>query len=333
MLTKKELVLEALRFNEPVTVPYTHYLAGELAEQFGEEEFAQLQGENHTVRILWELCDESHDGYFLDRFGVRWNISANGDAMYQGDFLSEPKASDIPEVELITDQDIADISAIQEANSERFVYFQFTCTLNGRLATFRGMDGYLADLALNPVFIEEAMEKLTAMHMPAIEKLLTLPIDSIVFGDDFGGQNGMLMSPGMYRQFFKPFYAQISEKIRAGGKIVGLHSCGDVTEIMGDLVDIGIQFFHPLQPECMDIAKMKQEYGRELAFRGGIGVQDAVTFGTPEQVRRAVSDAAATLSKGGGYLMETVKYVGANVPIDNVKALVDELQRAARYEF
>ncbi len=88
--------------------------------------------------------------------------------------------------------------------------------------------------------------------------------------------------------------------MRSAGLIAGHHSCGDNTEIMKDFVDIGLQVFHPLQPEAMDIVKIKKEFGKDLTFRGGIGTQGDMVFGTPEQARKAVRDAVKVLSKGGG---------------------------------
>ena len=98
-------------------------------------------------------------------------------------------------------------------------------------------------------------------------------------------------------------------------------------------VQSGIQFFHPLQPECMDIAKIKREYGRHIAFRGGIGVQNAVSFGTPDEARKQVREAGRILCQGGGYLMETVKPLFANVPLENALAVIDEIRKVSRYEF
>jgi len=328
-MTERQLVLEALNFKEPMVIPYTLYLDKELTCRLVKE----WEAENHTVRILWRIEQKEFADHFIDRFGVRWDRSAAGDYMYSGDFLPEPDPAGIPEIEFITDADVHEIMSVRRANPDKFVYFQFTTSLSGRLAAFRGMDGYLMDLALHPRFIEETLEKLLAMHMRALDRLLALPVDGIVFGDDFGSQKGLLISPETFRRFFRPVYRKIAERIRSGGKIVGLHSCGNNTELMGEFVDVGIQFFHPLQPECMDISRMKREYGKHITFRGGIGVQRAVSFGTAEEAKREVLGAAKILSAGGGYLMETVKPLTTDISLENVQAVVDGIRQASRYRF
>ena len=152
------------------------------------------------------------------------------------------------------------------------------------------------DYLLEPGFVHAALDILMETHMEALEKILPLPIDGVTFGDDFGTQRGMMVSHNVFCKFFKPRLAKMYEKVRLAGKVTGHHSCGDNTEIMGDFVDIGLQVFHPLQPEAMNIRSIKKEFGQDLTFRGGIGTQGAIVFGSPDQARTEVREAVKILS-------------------------------------
>lgn len=189
------------------------------------------------------------------------------------------------------------------------------------------------DLYSNPEFIHAALDILLEMHLEAVEIVTKLPVHGITFGDDFGSQKGLMISPQAFRTFFKDRLALLYAKIREAGMVVGGHSCGDTTELMRDYVDIGLQVFHPLQAECMDIAAIKKEFGKDLTFRGGIGVQRVVVHGTPSEVRKEVLEAASILSEAGGYLMEPCKPLPPETPVANAAAFVQALQDARRYAF
>ncbi len=122
-------------------------------------------------------------------------------------------------------------------------------------------------------------------------------------------------------------------RVRDNGMVAGFHSCGDNTVIMRDFVDIGLQIFHPLQPEGMDISQIKQEFGKDLTFRGGIGMQTVVTRGAPEEVTRYVLDSARILSESGGYILEPCKPLPPETPIENALAFVEAMYKARNYDF
>jgi uroporphyrinogen decarboxylase len=188
------------------------------------------------------------------------------------------------------------------------------------------------DYLLYPEFAHEALDILMEMILKALDKLLRLPIDGVTFGDDFGTQKGLMLSRNIFLEFHKPRLAKMYEKVRDAGKIVGQHSCGDNTEIMGDFIDIGLQVFHPLQPEAMDIGLIKKRFGNELTFRGGISTQ-CIPFITPLQAGQEVLQAVELLSCGSGYLMETSKPLLQETPIENVIAVIEAMVRAAGYKY
>jgi len=333
MPSSRERVLSAIDHRQPDRVPATLYIEPALRQRL-ERETDVLDGcEDDTVRILWEVVAEDIDEQnFRDPFGVRW-IRSEGAYFYKNPPLDQPDAARIPRIRLLPEGERERIISLRRANPDKFIYYQFTMTYGERLWTLRGMEDYLMDMISEPDFIHAALDILLELHLEAVDELIGLPIDGITFGDDFGSQKGMMISPALFRTFYKDRLAILYRRVRDAGLVAGAHSCGDNTEIMGDFVDIGLQVFHPLQSECMDIRKIKREFGQDLSFRGGIGVQGALVYGAPDQVRMEVLNAAKILSAGGGYLMESCKPLPAETPLDNAVAFVTALKDAVSYNF
>jgi uroporphyrinogen decarboxylase len=335
MKTSREKVLDAIYHRVTDALPATLYLdealQTKLAETCGYR--ARDRFTNDTVRILWNVEHTIvNEKEFRDPFGVRW-IRSNGGYFFEDPLLPEPNVSLIPRIKLIEEADRENILNIRRANPDKFIFYQFTMTFGERLWALRGMENYLMDLVDHPDFIHNALDVLLEMHLKALDTLVQLPIDGITFGDDFGTQKGLMISPLQFRSFYKPRMAVLYEKVRNAGLVVGAHSCGDNTAIMKDYIDLGLQVFHPLQPECMDISFIKKTYGNNLTFRGGIGTQGAVVWGSPDEVYKMVLDAAKILSRGGGYLLEPCKPLPPETPVENAMAFIEAMEKARLFQF
>jgi len=193
-------------------------------------------------------------------------------------------------------------------------------------ATFmRGMENILIDLALHPGFVRGLLRGLTD-HILATTDILCSRFDfeGIAVSDDYGTQKAMLVSPRDWRAFIKPLLAQIYGLAGKHGRTVFHHSCGHITPIIGDLIDIGLDILHPIQPETMDIHFLKKEFGDRLTFCGGLRTQDLLAQAAPEDIRREVRMLKETMSGNGGYILEPGITIQADVPLDNIAALIDE---------
>ncbi|MHB9071741.1 MAG: uroporphyrinogen decarboxylase family protein [Sedimentisphaerales bacterium] len=335
-MNSKELVLNAVAHKEPKVIPYTLYLSKSIYTKLENLWGSRTDWpcpQDDTIRILWdvECSDISLEG-FKDMFGCEWKRERGGCTFINPPF-SEPDATKTPKLSLLPDSDIELIKQTRSLYPDKFIFYQFTMTFGERLWALRGMQQVMMDYIIEPEFVHKELDILMEMHLAAIDKLLSLPIDGITIGDDFGSQKGLMISRQVFLEFFKPRYQIMYEKIRRAGLIVGHHSCGDNSELMKDFIDIGVDIFHPLQPEAMDIKKIKNEYGKYLTFRGGIGTQGAVISGTPQQACNEIREAVRILSKGGGYLLETAKPLPEETPMENVIAIIEEMTRVRNYEF
>jgi uroporphyrinogen decarboxylase len=335
-MTSRDLCFMALRHEQPPRLPWTLYLApevqGKLEGVWGPRDQWPVP-QDDLLRILWEVQVENlSPTRFRDRFGCQWQREHGGYVFIEppmGPAKARPlRAAGIPRLQLLPEEDVTRIRQARAERPEAFIFYQFTATLGERLWCLRGLEQTLEDYLLNPRFVHEALDVLMEMHLEALDTLAALPVEGITFGDDFGSQRGLMISPRIFREFYRPRYQVLYDRVRGMGKVVGHHSCGDNTDLMGDFVAMGLQVFHPLQPECMDLAAIKREYGRDLTFRGGIGTQGAMVFGTPEQARDEVRRAVDILRVGGGYFLETAKPLPPETPVANAVAVIEALVAA-----
>jgi uroporphyrinogen decarboxylase len=191
-------------------------------------------------------------------------------------------------------------------------------------------DKFLMLLAGDPRRAHEFLDRLLQIHLANLEKFLALVgpyIDIILFGDDLGMQTGPQISPAMYREFFKPRHAAMWRRAKELADVkVQLHCCGGVRELLPELIDAGLDAINPVQISChgMDARELKAEFGGKISFwGGGCDTHRVLSRGTPAEVRRHVQEQVAVFSPGGGFVFQQVHNVLADVPPENVIAMLD----------
>lgn len=195
-------------------------------------------------------------------------------------------------------------------------------------------DKFFMLLAGDPKRAHQFLGRVVEIHLANLERFLGLVgpyIDIILFGDDLGMQTGPQISPPMYREFFKPRHAAMWQRAKELANVkVKLHCCGGVRELLPDLIEAGLDAINPVQISCdgMDPRGLKADFGGKLTFwGGGCDTHSVLTFGTPDEVRRHVKEQVAILSPGGGFVFQQVHNVLANVPPENVIAMLDAVNR------
>jgi len=198
----------------------------------------------------------------------------------------------------------------------------------------RGLEQFLVDMKTEPCLAEAIIDRTTAMSCGMAERFARAGVDIITYGEDIATQRGLVMSPGMWREWLKPRLARVIAAAHAARPDVLFmyHSDGDVTEAIPDLVEIGIDVLNPLQPECMDVARLKEQFGDQIALWGGISVQQTMPWGTPDDVRAEVRERMATLGRGGGYLIAPSHTIEPEVPFANVRAFKEVVDEFGVYE-
>ncbi len=185
-----------------------------------------------------------------------------------------------------------------------------------------GFENYLAYIRSEPRFVEALTEGLADFSCAVTAQLAGLPVDGIRFGDDWGFQDRLMIRPELWRARYKRHYRRMYDAARRAGLIVMIHSCGNITDLLPDLIEIGVQVVHPLQPEAMDVAFCQREYGRDLTFWGGLGSQSTLPNGSPADARREALERLA-LFKDGGYILAPAGAAPAETPAENIAAIVE----------
>ncbi|NJD01804.1 MAG: hypothetical protein FIA99_04230 [Ruminiclostridium sp.] len=309
--TKRDIVKLAIAHKETGRVPYAiHFTpeAEELIQPYFPDEDLQLAIGNDVYRIAppwWQWCNvpESYSGYASPEVLP----DTVGTGCYE-DFFAK-----IKEVKQKTGCYI--LTAIYGSHFEK--------------ANFaRGIENFLADMAGEPDFAEKLLKFIIKKNMVMLENIAACPdIDGILLGSDWGSQRGILMSPGIWRKLIRDGERQEYDLIKKYGKDVWIHSCGDIEPIIPDLIEMGVDVLNPIQPECMDIYKLKEKYGDRLAFWGGISTQNVLPYGTPYEVMEETKAVVAAMSKGGGYIASPAQEIQDDVPVENVLALIEQLKR------
>jgi len=202
----------------------------------------------------------------------------------------------------------------------------------------RGAENFLLDLAANPSFAEALMDRLLDVYIERFERFaqtLGKYADFIEFDEDFGTQDGLFLSPEMYRRLIKPRQKKLFSfvKSRCGARIF-FHSDGAIRKIIPDLIEVGIDILNPIQVSAsgMDTKELKREFGKDLVFwGGGCDTQRILPFGTPDEVRDEVKRRMDDLAPGGGFVFATVHNVQARMPVENVVAVYETAREHGLY--
>jgi len=332
-MSNKTRVIQALEHHEPDVCPwqiaFTIPSARKMAEHYGDEAFETKLG-NHMAMIEPGGADawvEVKPDYWRDQFGVVWNRTIDKDIGNPDEYpLADGDLAGFTFPDPDDDERYARLPAFCEEHADDFLVGAIGFSLFERAWTLRGMEQLLVDMITEPTFVEALFEKITDWNLHVIDRMCEHPFDCIHTGDDWGQQHGLIMGPDLWRKFVKPCVRRMYERSKSHGKFVSIHSCGDIHEVLGDLIDIGLDMFNPFQPEVMDVEAVKREYGKHLTFHGGISTQKTLPYGEPDDVRAEVKRRIETIGVDGGYVCAPAHAIPGDVPVENMVALIETLQ-------
>ena len=200
-----------------------------------------------------------------------------------------------------------------------------------------GMENLLVMMALQPdvagVLFDKLLELKLAYWQTALTELGDL-VDVVTYADDYGSQVSQIISPGMFRRQIKPRVKQIFDLQASLAPHAArfFHSDGNVRPLIPDFIEIGVQILNPIHIRAtgMEPAALKRDFGRDLVFwGGGVDTQGVLPTATPQEVKDDVRRNVEALAAGGGYVFNTIHNIQADVPPENILAMVAALREVS----
>ncbi|NSW90397.1 MAG: methyltransferase [Firmicutes bacterium] len=284
------------------------------------------------------------DNEYVDEWGIRRKYTG----MYW-DIVDYPlKGASLEDLELFEwpDPESIDISELENYTREAERLYKETdyiiCAEHPVYGIFElgcwmcGFDDFLLKMAIDQDFVKRFFEivlnyqkKIIELYYGALGKYIHYTSS----GDDFATQNGLFISPDMFRELIKPYF---KERIRYTKTFTDAaylhHSCGSVFPLIDDLIDCGVDILNPIQPKArgMDPKLLKDTYGDRIIFHGGIDTQDILPYGTKESIEEEVEKVIKILNKNGGYIFATAHNIQEDVPCQNIVYMFEAAKKFGR---
>jgi uroporphyrinogen decarboxylase len=223
------------------------------------------------------------------------------------------------------------VAALKKADLIAIAFMQMTLF---EVAWYlRGMENFMVDLIANRAFVETLLDSILRIRIGMAEKYARHGVDILMLGDDVSTQLEMMVDPRLWRELLKPRLARVIRAARdiKSDILIFYHGDGNLQAIIPDLIAIGVDILNPVQPECMDPALIKRQYGDRLSFWGTIGTQTTLPFGTPEDVEDAVKRNIETVGSGGGLLLSPTHMIEPEVPWENIEAFIGAIKKYGSY--
>ena len=332
-MTRRERVAVSLEHRQPDRVPYnirfTEPAREKMARWYGDARFEEKLG-NCLVTLSTEPRGgwrQVRPGIWEDQFGVQWDRSIDADIgnvsnlVLTRENLLSYRFPDPEDPSRFADHE----RRIAQAG-DAYVVTDLGFSLFERAWTLAGMETVLMAMADDATFAHGLLDRILEFNLRIIEKACDLPIDAMMFGDDWGHQRGVIMGPALWREFIKPRVRRMYALVKAKGKKVFIHSCGKVDELFPDLIECGLDMFNPFQPEVLDVFEMKRRYGDRLSFYGGISTQKTLPYGTPAQVRDEVRRLLEQVGKSGGFIAAPAHDVPKDAAPECIAAMIETLR-------
>lgn len=300
-MSPRERVLTALRFAEPDRVPFnlrpSERMRGVVRLISGDDEADFAEYFAHDVR---------HVGMELDLDG---------------------RPADVP----ITEWTPSPTPQVQAGYADRIRGIQrrgYAVCSGYHMGVFEQAKDWLGDVDTfmmpydDPARFRMLLDRITEWKMRVYGSYVEAGVDIVHIGDDLGAQRGLIMSPETYREWYRPCHERLVQHLRSVGHDakIAFHCCGHVTPLIPDLIEIGVDALEAVQAETMDIADLKREFGRDIAFWGAVGAQSVLARTTPEQVIEGVRHTLSIMAPGGGYIAAPCHTLTDEVPWESIVA-------------
>jgi len=361
-MTSRERVLLTINHQVPDRIPvdfwaskgFLRKLRAETGLSFGDfldahdVDLRYIGGPEYVGPPLTSLTGESVDIWGVPRTVAEVRV---GDGIERYEEVTKPPLANATTVEEIfsyshwPSPDWFDYSAVEQQCDDVLRRGRAVVFMGDRLNRvaqlkpamyLRGVEQILVDMAVRPLIAQAIFSKIRGFYLAYLERILEATkgkMDLVLTGDDFGAQNGLLVSVEMWDRFLGGGFAQYLALAKAYGAKTMHHTCGSVTALIPRMIESGLDVLQSLQPEAagMDSATLKADFGTRLAFHGGVSIQRTMPRSTADDIGGEVEHLAATLGPGGGYIFCTAHNLQADTPVASALALLAAYREFGRY--
>ncbi len=270
-----------------------------------------------------------------DRFGVKYRLSEHGQPVVLDgpindikdtsffDMTKKIKKSDFFGPEYI----------INRIGKDRAVFllisdpFKLSWKLRG------GMEKLLMDYVLSPQLIHKLQAITTEYNLSLIDYAVNIGIDAIAVEGDLAGNDALLFSPSHFNEYIKPYLKKIVDFAHQKKLKIIKHSDGNIWSILDDIVEIGFDGIHPIQPQCMDISHVKEYLLGRACIIGNIDCEELLPFGSPSEVKQKVKETIELAAYQGGYILSSSNSIHPGVKPENFVAMIEAVHEFGWYKF
>jgi len=339
-----ERVHAALRLEQPDRVPIVEFIIDEgvaraiIPDILDSQDFMDRMGMDAVgCGAFFQTVREEPDGTYFDEWGVAYVKFASG----PNEAVAHPLRGPVLTMEDAIRYKPPDPNAphrlgklpdlVARYKGKRAICFHHRAAFMWS-AYLMGMDNLLASLVCEPELAELVMDKVLEANMEVVRNAIRAGAEIIVLGDDYAYNQGLLMSPDLFRKFILPRLARMVAMIKEEGAFCIKHSDGNIYPILEDIVSTGCDGINPIEPAAgMNLKAVKELVGDRVCLVGNIDCGWLLSHGTEEQVEEAVIKAIQDAAPGGGFILSSSNSIHSSVKPENLVAMIQAGQKYGGY--
>jgi len=330
-MTSTERVRTALLLGRPDRVPVIEFVIDEKVARGAVPDcldvadcMDRLDMDGVGCGASFEIVRRDSDGTYVDEWGVTYKRSPEA--------VAHPHRGPVETLEDARTYEPPDPDApgrlgklpelVRRYMGRRAICFHHRAAFMWS-AYLMGLDNILMAMLAEPELVTEIMEKVLRCNMRIVQRAIRAGAEVIILGDDYAGNSGPMMSPGLFRQFVLPPLERMVEMIHAEGALCIKHSDGNLYPLLDMIVAAGPDGINPIEPVAgMALKTVKGLYGRKVCITGNIDCAHLLPHGTAGEVRAAVRQAIEDAAAGGGYILTSSNSIHSSCRPENLVAMV-----------
>ena len=352
-------LLCAVKRQIPERIPYTYDARPETSEilrkhlGLNTEQAIEEYFDCNSIKDLWDALKSgpklpereeknktNNPNIQIDKFGVTRQLVETGGAKYfevthhplaDAETIADIERYDWPECEEVVFPELPDHFDLNKWKEKFFILDKSFIGPYGVVREMFGMEKMMMDMILNPAIIESAVAKVEEFTLECLKVVFEKyrgMIDMVGSGDDYGTQNGLIFSVDLAEKLFMPSlkrHLDLAKKYDITGYH---HSCGSIFDMIPSFIKAGVEVLNPIQTsaEGMEPEKLKSEFGNDLAFHGGMDIQQTLLKGNSDEVREAVRFLIDTLGPDG-YILGPSHLLQPDIPSENILSMYEEAKK------